>query len=255
MKIVIIEDEVQTAWDLQTSIQQLQPDYEVVATLDSVEEGLEWFSHNAQPDLIFSDIQLGDGLAFEILQQVKLTCPVIFCTAYDEYALRAFQSNGVDYLLKPIKQESLKKSLDKFNLFKNPKTNYNGLLLQDLMEKITQNFKSYKSTFLVSFRDKMIPVNSNDIIFFKITDEGVELFTKNNHRYRLPYSLDHIESMVDPKLFYRANRQYLIAYHAIKEVENYFDRKLLINIDNLNTEPIIVSKAKAADLLKWLENH
>ena len=255
MKIVIIEDEVQTAWDLQNSIQQLQPDYNVVATLDSVEAGLEWFNHNEQPDLIFSDIQLGDGLAFEILQQVKLTCPVIFCTAYDEYALRAFQNNGVDYLLKPIKQESLKKSLDKFNLFKNPRTNNDNLMLQDLMSAITKNFKSYKSTFLVSFRDKMIPVNSNDIIFFKITDDAVELCTKSNDRYRLPYSLDQIESMVDPKLFYRANRQYLIAYHAIKEVENYFDRKLLIKIDQLNPEPIIVSKAKSADLLKWLENH
>lgn len=254
MKIVIIEDEVQAAWDLQNSIEQLQPECNVVATLDSVEAGVEWFSHNEQPDLIFSDIQLGDGLAFEILQQVKLTCPVIFCTAYDEYALRAFQNNGVDYLLKPIKQESLKKSLDKFNLFKNPKTNNNNLTLQDLMSAITKDLKSYKSTFLVSFRDKMIPVNSNDIIFFKITDDAVELCTKNNDRYPLSYSLDQIESMVDPKLFYRANRQYLIAYHAIKEVENYFERKLLINIDQLNSEPIIVSKAKSSDLLKWLEN-
>ena len=255
MRIVIIEDEVETAWDLQNSIQKLQPDCSVVATLDSVEAGLEWFSHNDQPDLIFSDIQLGDGLAFEILQQVKLTCPVIFCTAYDEYALRAFQNNGVDYLLKPIKKESLKKSLDKFNLFKNPRTKNNSSMLQDLMEEITKKFKSYKSTFLVSFRDKMIPVNTDDIIFFKITDDAVELCTKSKDRYRLSWSLDHIESMVDPKSFYRANRQYLIAYHAIKEVESYFDRKLLIKIDQLSSEPIIVGKAKSTDLLKWLENH
>ena len=255
MKIVIIEDEVQAAWDLQNSLQQLQPHCQVLATLDSVEAGLEWFSHNEQPDLIFSDIQLGDGLAFEIFQEIKLTCPVIFCTAYDEYALKAFQNNGVDYLLKPIKQESLEKSLDKFNLFKNPKNNNNALLIQDLIEEITKNLKSYKSTFLVSFRDKMIPVNSNDIIFFKVTDDAVELCTKSNDRYRLPYSLDHVESMVDPKLFYRANRQYLIAYHAIKEVENYFDRKLLIKIAHTNVEPIVVSKGKSADILKWLENH
>lgn len=255
MKIVIIEDEVQTAWDLQNSIQQLHPDYNIVATLDSVEAGLEWFSQNAQPDLIFSDIQLGDGLAFEILQQVKLSCPVIFCTAYDEYALRAFQNNGVDYLLKPIKQESLKKSLDKFTLFKNPQTNNNSSMLQGLIEEITKNYRSYKSTFLVSFRDKMIPVNSNDILFFKITDDGVELCTKSNERYRLAWSLDQIELTVDPKLFYRANRQYLIACHAIKEVENYFERKLLIKSDPFIPETIIVSKAKSADFLKWLENH
>jgi len=255
MKIVIIEDEVQAAWDLQNSLQQLQPYCQVLATLDSVEAGLEWFSHNEQPDLIFSDIQLGDGLAFEIFQEIKLACPVIFCTAYDEYALKAFQNNGVDYLLKPIKQESLEKSLDKFNLFKNPKNNNNALLIQDLIEEITKNLKSYKSTFLVSFRDKMIPVNSNDIIFFKVTDDAVELCTKSNDRYRLPYSLDHVESMVDPSLFYRANRQYLIAYHAIKEVENYFDRKLLIKITQAQAEPIVVSKGKSAGILKWLENH
>ena len=235
--------------------QQLQPNYNVVATLDSGDSFFLWFSHNEQPDLIFSDIRLGDGLAFEILKQVNLTCPVIFCTAYDEYALTAFQNNGVDYLLKPIKQESLKKSLDKFNLFKNPKNNNSSLLLQDLIAEITKNFKSYKSTFLVSFRDKMIPVNSKDIIYFKITDDAVELCTKSNDRYRLPNSLDHIESMVDPKLFYRANRQYLIAYHAIKEVENYFDRKLLIKIAQPDAEPIVVSKAKSTELLKWLENH
>ena len=113
MKIVIIEDEVQTAWHLQNSIQLLRPDFKVVAIIDSIEAGLEWFSSNEQPDLIFSDIQLGDGLAFEMLQQLPLTCPVIFCTAYDEHALKAFQTNGVDYLLKPITQEALKKSLDK----------------------------------------------------------------------------------------------------------------------------------------------
>lgn len=254
MNIVIIEDEVQTAWDLQNSIQLLQPDVQVVTVIDSVEAGLEWFDKNDQPDIIFSDIQLGDGLAFEILQQVQLTCPVIFCTAYDEYALRAFQNNGVDYLLKPIKQESLKKSLDKINLFKK-RLNNNSLLLNGLIKEITKNFKSYKSTFLVAYRDKMIPVNINDIVFFRIIDDGVELSTKSNQQYRLNYSLDYIESIIDPNLFYRANRQYLIAYNAIKEVENYFDRKLLIKLTQNNTEPVIVSKAKSSDLLRWLENH
>ncbi len=255
MNIVIIEDEVQTAWDLQNSIQSLQPDSKVIALIDSVEAGLEWFNHNEQPDIIFSDIQLGDGLAFEILQQVQLNCPVIFCTAYEEYAIQAFQNNGIDYLLKPIQEELLKKSLDKFTLLKKPARNIdNSLLLNDLIKEITKNSKSYKSTFLVSYRDKMIPLNINDIAFFCIIDDVVELSTKISQQYRLNYSLDYVESIVDPKLFYRANRQYLIAYNAVKEVENYFDRKLLVKL-HLNTEPIIVSKAKSSDLLRWLENH
>ncbi|MDQ6845641.1 MAG: LytTR family DNA-binding domain-containing protein [Bacteroidota bacterium] len=254
MNILIIEDEVQAAWDLQNSIQALQPGFKVITIIDSVEAGLEWFKNNDQPNIIFSDIQLGDGLAFEIFQQVTLTCPVIFCTAYDEYALRAFENNGIDYLLKPIKKESLKKSIDKINLLKKTFGNDNSLLLNDLIKEITKDFKSYKSTFLVSYRDKMIPVNINDIVFFRIIDDAVELSTKSNEQYRVNYSLDHIESMVDPKFFYRANRQYLIAYNAIKEVENYFDRKLLIKLIQLNAEPVIVSKAKSSDLLRWLEN-
>ncbi|KAA9042096.1 response regulator transcription factor [Ginsengibacter hankyongi] len=254
MNIVIIEDELQTAWHLQNSIQVLRPDSKVVAIIDSIEAGLEWFSSNEQPDLIFSDIQLGDGLAFEMLQQLSLTCPVIFCTAYDEYALRAFQNNGIDYLLKPIKQEALKKSLDKINLFNKPLNNNNRELLNGLIKEITRTSKSYKSTFLVAYRDKMIPVNVNDIVFFRIIDDTVELSTRNSQQYRLNYSLDYIESVIDPNFFYRANRQYLIAYNAIKEVENYFDRKLLIKLTQAIAEPIIVSKAKSSDLLRWLEN-
>lgn len=256
MNIVIIEDEVQTAWDLQNSIQALQPDYKVIAVIDSVETGIEWFNNNQQPDIIFSDIQLGDGLAFEILQQVQLTCPVIFCTAYDEYALRAFQNNGIDYLLKPVKEELLKKSFNKINFLKTLSKNvYDNSLLNKLIKEITENSQAYKSTFLVSYREKMIPVSIGDIIFFRIVNDTVELSTNSNQQYRLSYSLDYIESIVDPKLFYRANRQYLLAYKAIKEVENYFDRKLLIRLAQLNAEPVIVSKAKSSDLLKWLESH
>ena len=256
MNIVIIEDEVQTAWDLQNSIQALQPDYKVIAVIDSVETGIKWFSNNEQPDLIFSDIQLGDGLAFEILQQFQLTCPVVFCTAYDEYALKAFQNNGVDYLLKPVEEELLKKSFDKINILKTPSKNiYDSSLFSKLIKEITENIQSYKSTFLVSYRDKMIPVNVSDIIFFRIIADAVELSTNSNQQYRLSYSLDYIESIVDPKFFFRANRQYLLAYKAIKEVENYYDRKLLIRLANVNAEPVIVSKAKSSELLTWLENH
>ena len=256
MNIVIIEDEVRTALDLKNTILILQPDSKVIAIIDSVESGIEWFTNtNELPDIIFSDIQLGDGLAFNILNKVELNCPVIFCTAYDEYAMQAFQNNGIDYLLKPIKEEALKKSLEKFNLLKKPVQNtYDASLLNKLMKEIASGTKSYKSTFLVSYREKMIPVKVSDIIFFHIDDAGVELNIKNNQRYRLNYSLDYIESVVDPKIFYRVNRQYLLAHPAIKEVETYYDRKLLIHINHPNTEPVVVSKAKASAFLKWLEN-
>ena len=256
MNIVIIEDEVRTALDLKNTILILQPGSRVIAMIDSVESGIEWFTNTDElPDIIFSDIQLGDGLAFNILNKVELNCPVIFCTAYDEYAMQAFQNNGIDYLLKPIKEEALKKSLDKFNLLKRPVQNtYDASLLNKLMKEIASGAKSYKSTFLVSYREKMIPVKVSDIIFFHLDDAGVELNIKNNQRYRLHYSLDYIESLVDPKIFYRVNRQYLLAHPAIKEVETYYDRKLLIHINHPNTEALVVSKAKASAFLKWLEN-
>lgn len=255
MNIVIIEDEVQAAWDLQNSIESLQPDFKVIKIIDSVEAGIEWFKNNSQPDLVFSDIQLGDGLAFEILQHAALHCPVIFCTAYDEYAIRAFQHNGVDYLLKPIKEELLRKSLDKLNLFRDTLKHINSSLLSELVKEIKGTGRSYTSAFLVTYREKIIPVNISDILFFRIVNDAVELTTKSSQQYRLNFTLDHIESVIDPKIFYRANRQYLIARDAIKAAEYYFDRKLLINLIQHNAEPVIVSKAKASDFLKWLENH
>jgi DNA-binding LytR/AlgR family response regulator len=256
MDVVIIEDEIQAAWDIENSIHALRSDFKVIAVIDSVETGIEWFNDHEQPDIIFSDIQLGDGLAFDVLRHVQLICPVIFCTAYDEYAIQAFQNNGIDYLLKPIKEELLKKSLDKFDLLKRPLKNiYDTAFLDNLVKEITGNIKSYKSTFLVSYREKMIPVNIADVIFFRVMNDAVELNTKNKEQYRLSYSLDYIESIVDPKIFYRANRQCLLARTAIKEVENYFDRKLLIRLTQPNAEPVIVSKAKASDFLRWLENH
>lgn len=255
MNVVIIEDEVQTAWDLEQTIKGLRPDVVVDTIIDSVESGLEWFSKNPQPDLILSDIQLGDGLAFDIFSAIEIECPVIFCTAYDEYAIEAFRHNGIDYLLKPVKDELLGKSLAKINLLnKAARGNQHASLLNQLLKEIGAGFKSYKSTFLVSFREKMIPVSVADIAFFNISDEMVQLHTQDNKQYRLNYTLDYIESVIDPVLFYRVNRQHLVAFSNIREIEHYFDRKLIVTLFHPRAEPLLVSKARASDFLKWMEN-
>jgi DNA-binding LytR/AlgR family response regulator len=255
MNIVIIEDEVQTALDLRDSIEMLHTEFKVKAILDTVETALEWFSHNEQPDLIFSDIQLGDGLAFDIFKNVEIRCPVIFCTAYDEYAIEAFRNNGIDYLLKPVDERQLEKSLAKIDLLKKSVSKqYDFELLTQLLRELEGNTKNYKSTFLVSYRDKMIPININEITLFSSHNDITQLHTKDNKQYQLNYSLEHLEKIIDPKLFYRANRQTLLAYSAIKEVEHHFDRKLLIKLVQANAESISVSKAKAPDFLKWIEN-
>jgi len=254
MNIIIIEDEVQTAWDLRHTIERLRPDFVVQAVLDSVESGLDWFSGHEQPDLIFSDIQLGDGMAFDIFNKIILTCPVIFCTAYDEYAILAFRNNGIDYLLKPVDEKLLEESLAKMDMLKKPSAgNYDSSLVYRVIKDIEQNTKNYKSSFLVSYRDKLIPVVVENISFFSIQNELLQLHTKDNKMYLLNYKLDYLEMIVDPKLFYRANRQTLLAYSAIKEVEHYEDRKLLVQLVTKTSEPIIVSKARASDFIKWME--
>ncbi|MDF2189011.1 LytTR family DNA-binding domain-containing protein [Paraflavitalea sp. CAU 1676] len=256
MKVLIIEDEVQTARDLQRSIKALRPAFHIVDIIDSVESGLEWFDKNQQPDLIFSDIQLGDGLAFDIFKRVDIQCPVVFCTAYDQYAIQAFRNNGIDYLLKPLEEGLLEKCLNKLqHLLKKPASQEERPLLTALLKELQGTHKSYKSTFLVTYRDKLIPVNVNDVLYFRVTGEVVDLCTKDNQQYRLVDSLDYIESLIDPSLFYRANRQYLVAFKAIREVETYIERKLLVHLIQPAADPIVVSKAKSSDFLAWMESH
>lgn len=256
MNVIIIEDELQSARDLKHSIETLRPYFIIQSILDSVETGLDWFLHHPPPDLIFSDIQLGDGLAFDIFKKIPITCPVVFCTAYDEYAINAFQHNGIDYLLKPINEKQLAKSLDKIDLLKKSAGNiYDTELLHKLLRELETNAKNYKSNFLVSYREKLIPVHIDDVSCFSIHDNTVQLHTRDNKTYSLPYTLDHLESIINPQLFYRANRQWLVAYCAIKEVEHYFDRKLLIKLYQTGLEPLIVSKAKASEFLQWMEQH
>ncbi len=256
MNILIIEDEVATARDLQASIKVLRPACRIVGIVDSVEAGLEWFELHTMPDLIFSDIQLGDGLVFDIFRQARVRCPVVFCTAYDQYAIEAFRNNGIDYLLKPLEEGLLKQCLDKIDLLlKRAPAEGESPEVSAFLSSMPGTPKSYKSTFLVSYREKLIPVNIHDVLFFRIAGEAVELHTRLNQQFRLPDSLDRIESLVDPSLFYRANRQFLVAFSAIREVELYFERKLLVHLVQATPEPIIISKAKATDFIAWMESH
>jgi DNA-binding LytR/AlgR family response regulator len=255
MNIIIIEDEQKAALDLKDSIESLRPDFNILAVLDSVETALEWFAGHSSPDLIFSDIQLGDGLSFDIFGEVAIRCPVIFCTAYDAYAIQAFEHNGIDYLLKPITGQALEKSLRKVDLFaKSIHTPYDPAVLYNLLSGLETHTKKYKRMFLVHYREKMIPIPVAQIACFSINSQSVLLHTLDNKQYPIPYTLDYLEAVIDPQLFYRANRQHLLAYHAVKEVEPYFDRKLLVKLTLPGTDPVIISKAKASDFLKWLEN-
>ncbi|MGA0557507.1 LytR/AlgR family response regulator transcription factor [Larkinella sp. VNQ87] len=252
MKTLIIEDEANAAHDLAAMLQKIDPTIQICAFLDSVETAIEWLRRNTPPDLIFMDIQLADGVSFEILREVEISSPVIFCTAYDEYALQAFRVNSIDYLLKPLEEADLKRSLDKLAFLRQQF----GDWPQKLLNWFSQNRPASggKSSFLVSFKGKLFPVQTRDIAYFIIEDSLSFLITFDGRKLPLSQTLDVIEEQLDPRQFYRANRQYIIAFEAVKEVEPYFARKLAVKLRSIKPETVFISREKSTSFLHWLEN-
>jgi DNA-binding LytR/AlgR family response regulator len=250
MTIVIIEDEKLTADDLAETIVKADPKAQILASLSSVKEAIAWFRDNEKPDLIFSDIQLGDGLSFEIFKSISSTIPVIFCTAYDEYALNAFKVNGIDYILKPFTLATIVDALAKYNELKN---NFSRKILQ--YEQILQLFedkkKQKKGSVLVYYKDKILPVRTDDIALFYIENEITYLITFDQKNYSINKTLEELEKTIGND-FYRINRQFLINRKAIKEASQYFARKLSVTLTVPFKETITVPKVKVADFLDWL---
>jgi two-component system LytT family response regulator len=251
MKVLIIEDEIRAARELQHILQLIDTDIEVVATIESVEQALQWVATHPLPDLIFSDIQLADGLCFDLFRQKRISTPVIFCTAFDDFLLHAFDTNAVSYLLKPITREKVAKALDKFSLLKAAFDK--GSAQQGLHNLLQQLPPSYKTALLVHQQEKIIPLPVKEIAFFYLDNNLIAVSTLNNQKYFLTSTLDELEQLVDPFLFYRANRQFLISRHAIVNAERFFARKLVVKLQAPTPETVIVSKAKASDFLHWLE--
>jgi DNA-binding LytR/AlgR family response regulator len=255
MKVVIIEDEVQTAKSLEKLLRQ--HDIEVLTVIASIEEGIAYFQESPEVDLIFSDIEIADGLCFDIFKEVTITCPIIFCTAFNQYALEAFRTNGIDYIVKPFTPKSIADAISKYNLLTKRERPIGKVLpattdKEDLYNLLKTTLSRRKSTLLVSFRDKTFPVNFNSIAYFFVEDETTLLYTEGKE-YTLSKSLEEIEVGIDAGQFFRANRQYLINRDFIKEIEKFFARKLVIKLTVPVREPIVVSKAKATDFMTWME--
>jgi two-component system response regulator LytT len=253
MKIIIIEDEKPIAKDLERTLQRVNPAVEIVATLHSVASAVRYFQTQPAVDLIFSDIQLGDGLSFEVFQQIDSDTPVIFCTAYNEYALKAFEANGIDYILKPFGKASIQKALDKFQKLQEqfaPKQanqpDFGALV--DLL-KIPKPVTT--KAILVNHKDKIIPVNLDRIALFFIEDRYVFAFTFDQKKYLVSQKLDQLEESCGTA-FFRANRQFLVNRKAIRDVSHFFKRKLLLNLTVPFEEQITVGKVKTPEFLAWL---
>jgi len=249
MKVLIIEDEILAAEKLAGLLLSLDSTIEITGKLQSVLESINWLHSKPNPELIFMDIQLDDGICFEIFDALKIKTPVIFTTAYDSYAIRAFQVNSVDYLLKPIEKEALSKSLEKYRLIFD-KVASSSQSLDDLSDEMV---KSYKTRFFVNIGNHFHSIPVDTIDCFYIMERGIFLKTNEGKNYSLDYSLDQLQKLVDPEKFFRINRNYLIQIHAIQDIYNYSSSRLGIKINNIDHLDLIVSREKVSEFKKWLD--
>ncbi len=255
LRIVIIEDEESAIRRLQKELERLEGyTFEVLATIDSVADSLDWFRSHSEADLIFMDIHLSDGLSFEIFRQLDLPAPVIFTTAYDEYALKAFKVNSLDYLLKPIDPGELQTALDKFIQQRGQES---GAIYLEQLKELTRTFttpEAYRSSFLVSYRQKMMMIDIQEVAYVFVREKAVFIRKNDGREYPVDYFLDELEKQLDPKLFYRANRQYLVARSSIVEIEPYFNGRLLLRLRPEAPAPVTVSKEKSGQFKRWADS-
>jgi len=248
MKALIIEDEKITADDLAQSIKAVRPNYKIQQFTTSIKSTITYLKTEPAIDLIFSDIQLSDGLSFEIFKKVEVQVPVIFCTAYDEYALNAFETNGIAYLLKPFSKETIEKAIDKFENLTHRKDDKLVRLIQHLEQSKVQ---SISHTILIYQGEKIIPVKLDNIAVMQLQNGIVKLHTFDHKKYAASETLEELSSLSHPD-FFRVNRQHLVHRKAIKDAARYFNRKLVLHLNFPYQEDIIISKEKATSFLNWL---
>lgn len=257
LKIIIIEDEIPAANRLEKLILECAPNAIILGILDTVEDAVEWFKNNEQPDVVFSDIQLADGISFEIYEQVDVKSPIIFTTAYDQYAIKSFELNSIDYLLKPFTKEKLKKSFEKLNKIQNSQSETSTLsnlnLTELLQDALIEKENSYKQRFLIAKGDALIPISTKDIAYIFTEDKAVLIKTRDGNNYFLNNSLDDIELQLDPNKFFRLNRQFITSLNAIEKISQYFNGKLKVNLKPIQEGEIIISRAKTPIFKNWLE--
>ncbi|MCV9388243.1 LytR/AlgR family response regulator transcription factor [Reichenbachiella ulvae] len=253
MKVLIVEDEAPAFRRLQKMLEEVDETIEIVEVIDGVEESVNWMKGISNwPDLIFMDIQLSDGISFDIFEKVKVQSPVIFTTAFDEYMLKAFRVNSIDYLLKPINQKELVRSLDKYQNLRSSLAPVSEPNIQELMKCIQIGSAKYKSRFLVKMGEKMMSVETENIAAFQALNGLVYLISQSGKRYVIDLTLEDIMKELDPEKFYRVNRQFILCYHCIDSIHKYGKSKLLIEPKLELEEPIIVSSERASAFKQWL---
>lgn len=256
MQVLIVEDEQQASDKLIKLIAEYDPTIEVLGQIDAVEEAVEWFQQHPPPDLIFLDIQLADGSSFEIFEQVEIHSPIIFTTAYDQYAIQAFKTRSIDYLLKPIRQEDLRHAMEKYqDIFGSQQQSTApslNLAISELADLLQEHGKTYKSRFLVKMGNTIKSIATTDIAYFQTEDRTTLLITKDNHRYPVNYTLEDLEPLLDPAQFARANRQFLIHIEAIHKIHPWFKSRLKLELQPAASADLVISVERTKAIKTWL---
>ncbi len=251
MKAVIIEDEPLARLELKRLLNKVDEGIVIVKEIDNVQDAVEWLSQNNQFDLILLDIQLADGLSFEIFDHIKVLQPIIFTTAYDEYAIKAFQLNSIDYLLKPIEEKALKQALEKLSAIK--ETFANQTLDTLKLRAMFLPTKTFKTRFLTKIGDQYKFTPIDEVAYFYVDRNTIYLVNNQNQKSIIDFRLDELELQLDPQLFFRATRSHILSIKCIKKVNKYFNSRLLIEIEPKATEEILVSRVKVENFLQWMD--
>lgn len=251
-KVLIIEDEEAAAKRLQKMIAELMPEAQVVKSIVSIASAVQWFKTNELPDLIFADIHLADGESFEIFKQVKVASPIIFTTAYDQYALEAFKLNSIHYLLKPVKKDALAEAIERFRKKYTTEKKSSPIDFEKLIATIQKPATDYKQRFVIRFGEHLKTIETKDIAYFYTENKANFAVMKDTRRYPIDHNLDELEQLIDPKNFFRINRQFIISYYSIAEMITYSKARVLIKLNPPSKLETIVSTERAASFKQWL---
>jgi two-component system, LytTR family, response regulator LytT len=249
IKSIIIEDELPNAKRLEKLLQESVFSVEVIAKLQTIKDAVDWFKNNEAPSLIFMDIRLTDGLSFEIYKKVNIESPVIFTTAYDEYALQAFKINSIDYLLKPIDKDELERSLNKFTKHH---IKPDHLSLMGLVNRIQLQQTVYRTRYLINYRDILIPVTTDEIAYFGSEFKNTYFVTHKGGKHFIDQTMEQVENEINPAVFFRISRQYIVCQKSINKIHTYFNGRLKLDLTPSCAEEIIVSREKSNALKEWL---
>ncbi|MFQ3599338.1 MAG: LytTR family DNA-binding domain-containing protein [Chloroherpetonaceae bacterium] len=252
MNVVIVEDEAFAAKRLQKLLAECNASIQVVATLDSVSSTVQWFQTHAKPDLAFFDIQLSDGISFEVFKQVRLDVPIVFTTAYNDYALQAFKVSSIDYLLKPIDVDDLRRSLEKFKSLKG-QFQPTSLDVESLIKQVIEKRAAYRSRFLVAFRDELIAISSDDVAYFFSENKLTHLVRADGKKFIIDHTMEELQAELNPSRFFRANRRFIVSLQSIASIQKFFGGKLKLLLSPPTLEEVTVSRETAPEFKAWLD--